>query len=96
MLGLAARSADARASLSSRLSISISLFWRSTSLSVSLREAKMPSASLRALLYSCLQWAQVSSDTFELSDRARLDGLDEEPLSLPHLPPTRDFISFNS
>ena len=59
----------------------------------------MPSVSLRALLYSCLQWAQlsqVSSDTLELSDRARLDGLDEEPLSLPHLPPTRDFISFNS
>src|SRR6266436_4106036 len=30
------------------------------SLSVSLREAKMPSASLRALLYSHLQWAQLS------------------------------------
>src|SRR6266581_5003735 len=99
MVGLAVRSANAHASLSSHFSISISLFWRSTSLSVSLREAKMPLASLHVLLYSRLQWAQllqVSSDTLKLSDHARLDGLDKEPLLLPHLPPMRDFISFNS
>ena len=59
----------------------------------------MPSASLCALLYLRLQWAQlsqVSSDAHELSDHAHLDSLDKEPLLLPHLPPTRDFISFNS